>query len=407
MPEAQAAVAFPLSEPLESRMPCKICGASAFLFDVVDFNKHCSENPYTFGLAGVPVYYYCCSACGLIYTTYFDKWSDDQFANFVYNADYIKVDSDYIEKRPTETANRLAPYFLTQPELTILDYGSGSGLFAERLREHGVSDVESYDPFASPERPTRKFDIITCIEVIEHSPFPLATLADMMSYLNGTGVILLGTALQPDDIARTRAGWWYIGPRNGHVTIFNEVSLTQLAEKCGMVFYPGEGLHGLCFPDVKSTIDPSRFGAARPLRCHTLYAPDHPSAGDPAGGWHDLERGVGGCYRWTATRELTWQISLFRGSRIRVEIPFVMEVQPGFAEGSVIMIGDKVVPVRIVPGLSEGLRMLAHIDIDYASAHEIVLRMPEPKTPSAFRQSSDQRFLGIAVSAPPTVPRLN
>jgi hypothetical protein len=90
-----------------------------------------------------------------------------------------------------------------------------------------------------------------------------------------------------------------------------------------------------------------------------------------------------------------------------VEIPFVMEVQPGFAEGSVIMIGDKVVPVRIVPGLSEGLRMLAHIDIDYASAHEIVLRMPEPKTPSAFRQSSDQRFLGIAVSAPPTVPRLN
>jgi hypothetical protein len=401
MPEAQAAVAFPLSEPLDSRTLCKICGASAYLFDVVDFNKHCSENPYTFGLAGVPVYYYCCSACGLIFTTYFDKWSDDQFATFVYNADYVKVDSDYIEKRPTETANKLAPYFLTQPGLTILDYGSGSGTFAERLREQGIPHVESYDPFTSPKRPTRKFDIITCIEVIEHSPFPQATIADMTSYLSGTGVILLGTALQPDDIARTRAGWWYIGPRNGHVTIFNEASLTKLAEKCGMIFYPGEGLHCLCFPDVKLTIDPSGFGAARPLRCHTLYAPDHPSTGDPAGGWHDQERGVGGTYRWTSSRELSWQVPLVRNSRIRIEIPFVMEVETGFAEGSVIIIGNKVVPVRIISGTGESLRILAHADIDYVSAQEVVLRMPEPKRPSELSVSPDQRTLGLAIPVTP------
>jgi hypothetical protein len=78
-----------------------------------------------------------------------------------------------------------------------------------------------------------------------------------------------------------------------------------------------------------------------------------------------------------------------------------MEVETGFAEGSVIIIGNKVVPVRIISGTGESLRILAHADIDYVSAQEVVLRMPEPKRPSELSVSPDQRTLGLAIPVTP------
>lgn len=39
---------------------CKVCGGGTELFDVVDFNKTCSEEPYPNGLKGIPIYYFKC-----------------------------------------------------------------------------------------------------------------------------------------------------------------------------------------------------------------------------------------------------------------------------------------------------------------------------------------------------------
>src|ERR1044072_6961600 len=74
---------------------CKICGGAAYLFDVVDFNKHAAADPYSFGLAGIPVYYSRCLDCGFVYTNHFDGWDRERFARLVYNDDYPTGAPDY------------------------------------------------------------------------------------------------------------------------------------------------------------------------------------------------------------------------------------------------------------------------------------------------------------------------
>src|SRR5687767_3937104 len=83
----------PLSLGFASNGRCKVCGGSAYLFDVVDLNKHCAKNEhYEFGLAGIPVYYSRCVDCGFVFTRYFDEWDTRRFSEVIYNDDYKKVD---------------------------------------------------------------------------------------------------------------------------------------------------------------------------------------------------------------------------------------------------------------------------------------------------------------------------
>jgi len=77
--------------------PCKVCNSNSYLFDVVDFNKYCSQDDYySNGLSGIPIYYRKCEHCGLIFTKYFDDFDKQKFAVILYNNDYIKYDPDYV-----------------------------------------------------------------------------------------------------------------------------------------------------------------------------------------------------------------------------------------------------------------------------------------------------------------------
>src|ERR1700678_1141458 len=88
---------------------CKICRASSKPFDVVDFNKFASEvDFYGFGLSGITIPYYRCSSCGFLFTNSFDDWSAEDFAEFIYNTDYIKVDGDYAGVRANQAASRMS-----------------------------------------------------------------------------------------------------------------------------------------------------------------------------------------------------------------------------------------------------------------------------------------------------------
>jgi Methyltransferase domain len=217
---------------------CKICGAAAEFFDVSDFNK-CADG-YRFGPSGVYVDWYRCSMCRFIFTDFFDRWTAEDFGLFVYNEDYVKVDGEYLGARPKRTAAAAAELLRGHEARSILDYGSGSGLFAQRMAEQGFSAVENYDPIASPTRPVGKFDIITCFEVMEHSPDPLGTLRDMASLLTPGGVVVVGTLLQPPEIGSVRTNWWYAAPRNGHLSLYSDHALAVAAGRACLRFHPGE-----------------------------------------------------------------------------------------------------------------------------------------------------------------------
>lgn len=229
--DARPDLASRLRAPTPAPIACKVCGGSAPLLGVVDFNKCCEEvrNP-PLTLSGVPIYYRRCAGCGLVFTDAFDDWAQADFEAHIYNADYIEIDRDYVEVRPDNFADLIKQVFgPIAAQLRILDYGGGNGRFAESLRAAGFN-CETYDPFnpAFQDRPEGRFDLVTCFETLEHMPQPGVGASDLATFLEQPGLVLFTTLLQDADFAQRGVGWWYIGPRNGHVTIFSKASLMYL-----------------------------------------------------------------------------------------------------------------------------------------------------------------------------------
>lgn len=209
--------------------PCKICDEPAPLYGVVDFHR-CCEIPggKRLPLSGIPVYYRRCEACGFLFTDAFDGWSEAEFKAHIYNADYLAIDPDYTEKRPLSNAGVVEQLFgAHKAELRVLDYGGGNDVLCSALRATGFPVAATYDPFVADyaRRPEGTFDLVTCFETIEHMPDPMAGIAAILASLAEPGLVLFSTLLQPQDFDKLSLNWWYVGPRNGHVSIFSRNAL--------------------------------------------------------------------------------------------------------------------------------------------------------------------------------------
>jgi 2-polyprenyl-6-hydroxyphenyl methylase/3-demethylubiquinone-9 3-methyltransferase len=210
-------------------VPCKICGQAAPLYGVVDFHKSCVEqHSKRLPLSGIPVYYRRCEACSFLFTDGFDDWSEAEFKAHIYNADYLAVDPEYVEIRPRDTAIAVEKLFgAYKPELRVLDYGGGNDVLCSALRGAGFPVAVTYDPFVDDyaRRPDGTFNLVTCFETIEHMPDPMAGIAAILASLAEPGLVLFSTLLQPQDFDKVGLHWWYVGPRNGHVSIFSREAL--------------------------------------------------------------------------------------------------------------------------------------------------------------------------------------
>lgn len=266
-----AAAGLPLKlRPVDPRpAPCKVCGADAPLFGVLDFNRSCEEVRGTFlPLAGAPVYYRRCVACELLYSDAFDDWTDAEFGEHIYNDGYAAVDPDFEAKRPIGNAALIARTFQdARASLEVLDYGGGNGRLAAELERAGFRSARTYDRFhpAHRERPSGRCNLVTCFETIEHMPDPKGGAADIASFLADDGLLILSTLVQPQDIAKLRMQWWYAGPRNGHITLFTYRALARLFGELGLQVYPtsSPALHLVCrqVPDFARRL----FAAAQPV----------------------------------------------------------------------------------------------------------------------------------------------
>jgi 2-polyprenyl-6-hydroxyphenyl methylase/3-demethylubiquinone-9 3-methyltransferase len=236
---------FPVTSP--SGANCKICGGPSPLFGVVDFHKSCIEaNHKKLALSGIPIYYRRCQQCGFLFTTAFDDWSHAAFARHIYNADYKIVDPDYDRARPEGNARLIGGWFANaRSALRILDYGGGNGRFAELLRQAGFA-ATSYDSFVDgPALPSARFNVITSFEVLEHSSTPRETAAEIASLLADDGIVVCSTLLQTQEFETLGLNWWYVGPRNGHVSIHSRASLSRLFAQLGfrLATFSNNNLH--------------------------------------------------------------------------------------------------------------------------------------------------------------------
>ncbi len=226
---------------VEKKAQCKICGADATLFGVTDFSKSCLEihGPQKTDIYGVPVYYRRCESCGFLYTEFCDDWSQHAFSKYIYNDEYVKVDPDYIEARPHSYANMLSSLFeSSMAELSILDYGGGNGLTARLLSEKGFQ-AASYDPIADKDkkRPDATFNLVTCFEVLEHTHDPLDTAKQLANFVQDDGIILFSTLLVPNEIDALGVNWWYLAPRNGHISLYSKEALGHLWNQVGLNYF--------------------------------------------------------------------------------------------------------------------------------------------------------------------------
>ena len=243
---------FSLRAPDPRPAPCKVCGEASPLFGVQDFNRSCEEAHGKFlPLTGAPVYYRRCRSCGLLFSDAFDDWADQDFAAHIYNDGYAEVDPDFAVKRPVANAGLIDRTFKDfRDRLDVLDFGGGNGRFAAELDQTGFRSAKTYDRFhpAHRERPGGRFNLVTCFETIEHMPDPKAGAADIASFLADDGLLILSTLVQAKEFARDRMHWWYIGPRNGHITLFTYKALARLFGELGLKVFATSSpvLHMVC-----------------------------------------------------------------------------------------------------------------------------------------------------------------
>lgn len=229
---------YPIPKP-----KCKICDSQTYVYGVADFNKSCNDTS-ELDYIGYPIHYFKCLNCGLIFTDEFNLWTHEDFANHIYNDDYIKVDPEYVDVRPNFTATWLSP--MLDKSLSVLDYGSGNGKTAKLLVQQGFN-VKTWDEYSNPnDKPNELFDIIVAIEVLEHTTYPFTTLDTIVQYMKPNSKFIFTT--MTNDNLKHREMHWYISPRNGHVTIHSKKSLELLFAKYGMVInHNNDNLHTATF----------------------------------------------------------------------------------------------------------------------------------------------------------------
>ncbi len=213
-------------------LACKACGGAAPAIGAVDFSKSCEDHRRpALPRSGRLVTYHRCSGCALVFTADFDTWSHDDFRREIYNEAYAEVDPDYAAERPACSAALVASIIGGDCRgMEVLDYGGGNGALAALLsRDHGMR-AQSYDPFDGEggALPARCFPLVTCFEVLEHTPDPRATIRALAEAAGPDGVVLFSTLVQPPDFAAHGVSWWYLAPRNGHITLFSRDALRAL-----------------------------------------------------------------------------------------------------------------------------------------------------------------------------------
>ncbi|MGD1278666.1 MAG: class I SAM-dependent methyltransferase [Tepidisphaeraceae bacterium] len=222
-------------------VPCKCCGGEARLFGVVDFHKNCANAERFKEPSGIPIYYHRCQHCGFLFTVAFDAFSLGDFSRWIYNQDYALVDPGYELERPKDNARYIGELFDSSRNIRILDYGGGNGKLAELLRAGGFATVDTYDPLVAQfaARPADRYDVVVAIEVAEHTPQPLQTFGDMVQFMKPEGMILFSTTVLPAIFDHIGVQFWYVAPRNGHVSIYSRQSLIHIVTKLGLQYVRG------------------------------------------------------------------------------------------------------------------------------------------------------------------------
>jgi len=183
--------------------------------------------------------YYECRQCRFLFATLHDASDHTKLYDDAY---WTSQDPDWYG-RVSET---LRPVLLAQSLLDlapwrsrVLDFGCGMGTFVEVARRQlqmqvwGTDIIEprfGRDWFIGTAKlAPASFDVVVACEVVEHLASPVEVFEHIKRLLAPGGVFAFQTAYY--DPAACGRDWWYLGPANGHVSLYSAASLDVLARR--------------------------------------------------------------------------------------------------------------------------------------------------------------------------------
>lgn len=216
---------------------CPVCDAQSRLFDVVDFNRNCAGLVNEkFPVSGIPIYYSICTECDFLFAPEFWNWKEKEYIERIYNSDYVYVDPEYLDIRSKNQAELLEKLFGNfKDTIRHIDYGGGKGGLSKSLVSMGWNSI-SYDPFGQIDGKNLNdlgaFNLITAFEVFEHVPKPHDLMKNIKNLMEDECLVFFSTGIHDGNVIKDkRLDWWYVAPRNGHISIYSSISLKKLAEK--------------------------------------------------------------------------------------------------------------------------------------------------------------------------------
>ena len=206
--------------------PCRICGSALR-----------AAFPGLL-LTDIPVTYTTCEGCGSLILPS-PHWLERAYGTTP------EVDPDFGDLRRCSfihrTIRRMRALKLLPKYFRSLDFGSGKGILLRMLLDDG-QDAWGFDTYAAPafaadrmlkELPEGPFDLITLVEVIEHTLDPVPVLTRLRERLSKQGILILSTEFF--DPAIHGLDWHYLAPELGqHITIFSKDGLQKAAQAAGL-----------------------------------------------------------------------------------------------------------------------------------------------------------------------------
>lgn len=198
---------------------CPVCGGKGV------FDKH-----YDGDELGVKFDLYRCVNCHTNWQN--PRLSDKSLAEYYRSGIYRSVEARHIKEEYALNSVverlKMLDIFLRGIEMTpkrCLDVGCARGYMLKGLQRKYGAEIVGYDLYPDPEaiidivkskdEIKGKYDLITCIHVLEHMPEPMKELTWMASLLNENGVLMIEIPFKKIPIVP-------------HLTIFSRQSITLL-----------------------------------------------------------------------------------------------------------------------------------------------------------------------------------
>jgi 2-polyprenyl-3-methyl-5-hydroxy-6-metoxy-1,4-benzoquinol methylase len=120
---------------------------------------------------------------------------------------------------------------LINTEMSGLDYGCGpTNVLAKIMNKQGYN-VASYDPYYFPELEQKKYDFITCTEVVEHFYQVGVEWSKMIDLLSDDGILAIMTEFYSEI---TDLNTWYYLRDSTHTAFYHESTFGYLCRRFGL-----------------------------------------------------------------------------------------------------------------------------------------------------------------------------